>query len=66
MRAFAKSIELGVSTLELDINITKDRQPLVWHDPIIEPRQCNDTGPAVPGDPSYPYAGKLIHELTLA
>jgi glycerophosphoryl diester phosphodiesterase len=66
LRAFAKSIELGVSTLELDINITKDRQPLVWHDPIIEPDQCNDTGPAFAGDPSYPYAGKLIHELTLA
>ena len=66
LRAFAKSIELGVSTLELDINITKDRQPLVWHDPIIEPEQCSDTGPAFTGDPSYPYVGKLIHDLTLA
>lgn len=66
LRAFAKSIELGVNTLELDVNITKDRQPLVWHDPIIEPGQCNDTAPAFPGDPSYPYAGKLIHELSLA
>jgi glycerophosphoryl diester phosphodiesterase len=66
LRAFAKSLELGVSTLELDINITKDRQPLVWHDPIIDPQQCDDTGPAFAGDPSYPYVGKLIHELTLA
>jgi glycerophosphoryl diester phosphodiesterase len=63
--AFAKSLELGVSTLELDINITRDRQPLVWHDPIIDPQQCSDTGPAFTGDPSYPYVGKLIHELTL-
>jgi glycerophosphoryl diester phosphodiesterase len=66
LRAFAKSIELGVSTLELDINVTKDRQPLVWHDPIIDPGQCSDTGPAFVGDPSYPYVGKLIHDLTLA
>ena len=29
LRAFAKSLELGVSTLELDIVITKDGQPLV-------------------------------------
>jgi glycerophosphoryl diester phosphodiesterase len=66
LRAFAKSLELGVSTLELDINITKDQQPLVWHDPIIDPQQCSDTGPAFTGDASYPYVGKLIHELTLA
>jgi glycerophosphoryl diester phosphodiesterase len=66
LRAFAKSIELGVSTLELDINITKDRQPLVWHDPIIELQQCSDTGPAFADDPSYPYVGKLVHDLTLA
>ena len=66
LRAFAKSIELGVSTLELDINVTQDHQPLVWHDPIIDPQQCSDTGPAFTGDPSYPYVGKLIHDLTLA
>jgi len=65
LRAFATSIELGVSTLELDVNITKDHQPLVWHDPIIEPQQCSDTGPAFDGDPSYPYVGKLVHDLTL-
>jgi glycerophosphoryl diester phosphodiesterase len=66
LRAFAKSLELGVSTLELDINITRDHQPLVWHDPSIDPQQCSDTGPAFTGDPSYPYVGKLIRELTVA
>jgi glycerophosphoryl diester phosphodiesterase len=66
LRAFAKSLELGVSTLELDINVTKDHQPLVWHDAVIDPQQCSDTGPAFTGDASYPYVGKLIHELTLA
>ena len=37
LRAFAKSIEIGVSTLEFDIDITKDEQPVVWHDPMISP-----------------------------
>lgn len=65
LRAFAKSLELGVSTLELDIVITKDGQPLVWHDATIEPEKCSDTAPAVAGDPEYPYVGKVVHELTL-
>jgi glycerophosphoryl diester phosphodiesterase len=65
LRAFAKSLELGVSTLELDIVITKDHQPLVWHDPIIDPAKCADTAPAFAGDPQYPYVGKLVHDLTL-
>ncbi|OBG28513.1 glycerophosphodiester phosphodiesterase [Mycobacterium sp. 852002-51057_SCH5723018] len=65
LRAFAKSLELGVSTLELDIGITKDGQPLVWHDPTIDAEKCADTGPASAGDPAYPYVGKLVHELTL-
>jgi glycerophosphoryl diester phosphodiesterase len=66
LRAFAKSLELGVSTLELDIVLTKDGQPLVWHDPRIEATKCADTGPAFAGDPQYPYVGKLVHDLTLA
>lgn len=66
LRAFAKSVELGVSTVELDIVLTKDGQPMVWHDPKIQSDKCNDTGPASPGDPQYPYVGKLVHDLTLA
>jgi glycerophosphoryl diester phosphodiesterase len=65
LRAFAKSLELGVSTLELDIVITQDRHPLVWHDPTIQPEKCSDIAPAFAGDPEYPYVGKLVHELTL-
>ncbi|OMC51840.1 glycerophosphodiester phosphodiesterase [Mycobacterium sp. IS-836] len=66
LRAFAKSLGLGVSTLELDVGITGDGQPLVWHDPTIQPEKCSDTAPVVAGDPQYPYVGKLVHELTLA
>ncbi|HWF27631.1 MAG TPA: glycerophosphodiester phosphodiesterase [Mycobacterium sp.] len=66
LRAFAKSLELGVSTLELDIVISKDGQPLVWHDATIQPEKCSDTAPVFAGDPEYPYVGKLVHELALA
>lgn len=66
LRAFAKSLELGVSTLELDIGITKDSEPLVWHDPTIDAEKCADTAPAFAGDPAYPYVGKRVHDLTLA
>jgi len=65
LRAFAKSIELGFSTLELDIVITKDGHPVVWHDPAIDAEKCADTRPVFAGDPQYPYVGKLVHELTL-
>ena len=65
LRAFAKSLELGVSTLELDIAITKDGHPVVWHDPTIDAQKCVDTAPVFAGDPQYPYVGKLVHELTL-
>ncbi|MDD4866049.1 MAG: glycerophosphodiester phosphodiesterase family protein [Mycobacterium sp.] len=66
LRGFAKSLELGVTTLELDVVITEDGQPLVWHDPTIQPEKCSDTAPASRGDPQYPYVGKPVHDLTLA
>lgn len=37
--AFANALEIGVSTLELDIGITRDRQPVVWHDEFVDPRE---------------------------
>lgn len=64
--AFAKALELGVSTLEFDVVVTKDRQPLVWHDWMIEAAKCADTGPLFAGDPQYPYVGKMVHDLTVA
>ncbi|MEZ0362944.1 glycerophosphodiester phosphodiesterase [Mycobacterium sp. pUA109] len=66
LHAFAKALQVGVSTLEFDIVITKDRQPLVWHDPTIQPDKCADTAPLFVDDPQYPYVGKRVHDLTLA
>lgn len=63
LRAFAKAIELGVTTLELDIVLSRDGRPMVWHDPVIQADKCADTAAAFPGDPQFPYVGKLVHEL---
>jgi glycerophosphoryl diester phosphodiesterase len=64
--AFANALELGVSTLELDIQITEDRHAVVTHDRRISASKCQDTGPATPGDPEYPYVGDHVNTLTLA
>jgi glycerophosphoryl diester phosphodiesterase len=64
--AFAEALRIGVSTLEMDTGITRDGQVVVTHEPVVLPLLCQDTGPAFPGDPAYPYVGKAIHDLTLA
>ncbi|WP_127934300.1 glycerophosphodiester phosphodiesterase family protein [Nonomuraea polychroma] len=63
--AFAGALELGVGTLELDVQITEDGEAVVTHDRRISNRKCRDTAPAVPGDPEFPYVGKYINTLTL-
>ena len=64
--AFAKALELGVSTLELDVQITEDRVAVVTHDRRVAGHKCRDTSPATPGDPEFPYVGKYVNTLTLA
>ena len=64
--AFAKALELGVSTLELDVQITEDRVAVVTHDRKVSDKKCQDTAPATPGDPEWPYVGKYVKTLTLA
>ena len=64
--AFAKALDVGVRTLELDTGVTKDGVVVVSHDPLINPLVCTDTRPARKGDPAYPYVGKYIHRLTYA
>ncbi|XVQ07927.1 glycerophosphodiester phosphodiesterase family protein [Spirillospora sp. CA-255316] len=63
--AFSNALQLGVGTLELDVQITEDGQAVVTHDRRISDRKCEDTAPAVPNDPEYPYVGRYINTLTL-
>jgi glycerophosphoryl diester phosphodiesterase len=64
--AFENALELGVTTLELDLQITEDGQAVVTHDRKTNPVVCQDTAPAVPGDPEFPYLGKFVKDLTFA
>ncbi|MDA3630458.1 glycerophosphodiester phosphodiesterase family protein [Saccharopolyspora sp. WRP15-2] len=64
--SFSNGLAVGVSTLELDVQITEDHHAVVTHDRKISGAKCLDTAPAFPGDPEYPYVGKYIVNLTLA
>ncbi len=66
LSAFAYALELGVTTLELDVQITEDGQAVVTHDRRTNPVVCRDTEPAVPGDPEFPYVGRYVKDLTVA
>jgi glycerophosphoryl diester phosphodiesterase len=63
--AFANAMELGVTTIELDVQITEDRYAVVTHDRRVSNVKCRDTAPAFPGDPEFPYVGDYIRNLTL-
>ncbi|WP_433476171.1 glycerophosphodiester phosphodiesterase family protein [Spirillospora sp. CA-142024] len=66
LEGFGKAMRLGVTTLELDTHVTKDRKVVVNHDRQVSAQKCRDTAPVTPGDPMYPYVGKYIKDLTLA
>lgn len=53
--AFAKALEIGVDTLEMDTILTADGIPVIWHDHKILATKC--TGE---------YVGQFIANLTLA
>jgi glycerophosphoryl diester phosphodiesterase len=66
LSSFGNALRLGVSTLELDIQITEDGQAVVTHDRRVDGRKCVDTAPVTIGDAEFPYAGKYVNTLTLA
>ena len=66
LASFGNALALGVTTLELDVQITEDRQAVVTHDRRVSGSKCTDTAPAVTGDPEFPYVGKYVNTLTLA
>lgn len=65
LEGFANAMELGVTTLELDVQITEDGQAVITHDRQVSAAKCRDTDPVTPGDPEFPYVGKYIRNLTL-
>lgn len=69
--AFETALDLGVSTLELDLHFTADGQVVVWHDPIIDKEKCrlvDDAPPDIPDpdDVLAPDEDRLIARLNRA
>jgi glycerophosphoryl diester phosphodiesterase len=54
--AFETALDLGVSTLELDVHFSADGDVVVWHDPVIDPDKCGlrPDAPAHLPDPDDP------------
>ncbi len=65
LAAFAHALELGVTTLECDVHVSLDGVPMVVHDRRLGPEKYSDTGPAIEGDPFFPYVGGLVTDLTV-
>jgi glycerophosphoryl diester phosphodiesterase len=64
--AFLKALDYGVTTLELDVVITKDKQVLVSHEPYLLPSICLDTtGGEFKGEKSYNIYKLLYEEIRL-
>ena len=67
--AFEVALDLGVTTLELDLHFTQDGEVVVWHDPIIEDAKCrlpdDATNPDVP-DPRNPLRRIFVSQQPLA
>ena len=64
-QAFGHALELGVTTLELDTQVTADGEVVVTHDRKPRKDVCQDTEPVVAGDPMFPYMDHFIYDLTL-
>src|ERR1700754_314059 len=63
LASFGNAMRLGVSTLEMDIQITQDGVPVVAHDRVVNRDKCADTAPVTAGDPEFPYVGKFVKDL---
>jgi len=61
--SFEVALDLGVSSIETDVHLTRDGVPILCHDPEVSERLCR----LVPGSTSPPPApGLLVSSLTLA
>jgi glycerophosphoryl diester phosphodiesterase len=60
---FEVAFDLGVSSIETDIHLTRDGQPVLVHEPVVSDRLFHCGSGPVPFDPTRP---PLVSSLTLA
>jgi glycerophosphoryl diester phosphodiesterase len=60
----AYAMSLGVDAIEFDVTLTADGGLILAHDLIVDATTIMDTGPAIDGDPLFPYVGKPWRSLT--
>lgn len=51
------ALAAGVTSIEIDVRMTADRQLIVWHDPVLLPHKCRSTQGEL--------VGARVDELTL-
>ena len=65
---FEVALDLGVTTLELDLHFSADGEIVIWHDPVVGPDKCGlrDGAPLDVPDPDDPrtHADRAIANLT--
>lgn len=61
LAAFARALEVGVSTMELDIALTADGVPVITHDSALNPAHTRDANGAF-----LAATGPAVHTLSLA
>jgi len=65
--AFETALDLGVTTLELDLHLTADGEVVIWHDPTITPDKCSlPDATAADAAPPQPASRPRIADLTFA
>ena len=58
LASFAAAFDAGVTGVELDVRLTRDGEPVVWHDPVLLPAKCVAAAPDL--------VGRRVAELTYA
>lgn len=61
--AFETAFDLGVTTVETDVHLTRDSVPILYHDPAISERLCRRTPDSGAAEPS---SNPLVSSLALA
>lgn len=64
LAGFATALDVGVSTIECDVHLTRDEVPVLVHDSVVGPALVREG--ADPGDGVWPYVGRTVLDLTLA